>query len=144
MGNAKDPQINTVSLSGRIAYDVEAKEAHSGGRYAKGAMYFNRGFGEKKKSYKVPLKFGDKNADRAVEHLRKGILVYIEGSFVINEWEGKDGGKCKEPEINVYRFSTLEWPDDAPGTDKRRGAPSGAVDVPDDGMLPASSDDIPF
>lgn len=142
MGELKMPQINFVSLSGRLLRDPELKTGASGTPYLKTGIAVDDGFGDKKKTYFMDIAAFGKLAERLHPELSKGVPVFVRGRLTIDEWEAKDGtGKRQRVVILCDQLDRLTWPDEAeylaakPGT-----APTFSEPKPE----PDDECDLPF
>jgi single-strand DNA-binding protein len=164
MPELKFPQLNQITVSGRIVRDPELKTVGNDGiamiktvgndgiamiktvgndgiAMIKTCLAIDDGFGEKRKSYFVDFAAFGKTAEITHPHLRKGTPVIVTGRLTVEEWESKDGsGKRSKAVIIADRVHVLTWPDDGAGynhtTQTEKAPPVTAQDVPDD--------DIPF
>ena len=68
------------------------------------------------------------------EYLAKGSRVYIEGRLQTRKWEDSDGNTRFTTEIVAREMKMLG------GGDKKDGVPA----LPEDGLEPPMSDDVPF
>jgi single-strand DNA-binding protein len=92
-----------------------------------------------------------KKAEFAQQYLKKGSLIYLEGSIRSNEWNDKEGQKHTTFEIVASDFRFIGSKSDSPGGGARSAAPAGnyEADSPappaDDQSGPEVTDeDIPF
>lgn len=145
MPDLKFPQLNQITISGRLCRDPELKYV-SGGEMAmiKTSIAVDDGFGEKRKTYFVDFACFGKTADLVYPQLHKGVPVIITGRFTVEEWEAKDGsGKRSKAVIIADRVHVLVWGDDAQShnhtTTPEKAPPRGAQDAE---LIP--EDDIPF
>ena len=91
--------------------------------------------GEKAVEWHTVVCFG-KTGEFAAEYLKKGSMIFVEGTIRTNEWKDKDGNKRTSTEILANRLQKLSR-DDAPP--QRGPSPVGrSVDEVD------PNDDIPF
>jgi len=137
MPELKMPQINCISLSGRLLRDPELKYGANGTAYIKTGIAIDDGFGDKKKSYFLDIAAFGKLAERMHPELSKGVPVYLEGRLTIEEWEAKDGsGKRSRVVVMCNRLDRLTWPE------KQEYLEGAAKSTQDN--TPAPDDDIPF
>src|SRR5205807_3646586 len=87
----------------------------------------------------------DRLAEICNEYLRKGRLVYIEGSLQTREWDDQDGNKKKITEVRARDMVLLGSPQSeggGSGGQQRRAAPAAAGAAPEASTI--TDDDIPF
>lgn len=125
-----------VTLIGRISRDVEPAKAQ-------GAMAFSVAYdngkdknGEKISCFVDCITFG-KSAQNAKLYLKKGDLIYIDGSLSVTTYEGKDGIKRKGVSILVNMFRILSPRDDKKAFKQVKELPQVDVSAGDiDGEIP--------
>lgn len=105
----KMPQINFISLSGRLLRDPELKTGANGKTYIKTGVAVDRGYGDKRKTYFIDIAAFGPLAERMHPELSKGVPVHFEGCFTIDEWEGKDGGKRERVVVLCNTLIRLTW-----------------------------------
>lgn len=139
MPDLKMPEINSVSIAGRLTRDPELRYTNANKAFCKcgiaaGKRYRDANGDWKQKTAFVDFTLWEGAAEYLAEHAAKGDAVYIEGSLVQNEWEDKEGNKRSKVEINAQRIQTLAWPDK-----DREKAPNA-----EPAATPDKDDDIPF
>jgi single-strand DNA-binding protein len=87
--------INTITLEGRAGADAEMRYFDSGNSVTSFNMAFDEFYkGEKKTNWiKVVIFGGEKTAkfaEYAVQHIKKGSLVWVHGELKQEEWTDKD------------------------------------------------------
>lgn len=127
-----------VNLIGRVTRDAEPSKAQ--GATAFSVAYEN---GKDKQGEKIVcfvdcITFG-KQAQNALLYLKKGSLVYIDGSLSITSYEDKQGIKRKGVSIAVGMFRILSAKDSAKPAFKQTPKPQLDMPVSDD-----FSGEIPF
>lgn len=113
MSELKQPQINSVVLSGRTVHSAKMSKSTGGKSIAKFSIAVDRGFGEKKEVSFFDCVAFDKTAEFVERDCGSGhgVPVLVEGTIQQRRWEDKEGGKRSAVEIVVNRFSCLAWPD---------------------------------
>jgi single-strand DNA-binding protein len=127
--------LNKVQLIGHLGADPESRFTTSGNAVTN----FNLATNESWKSAEGEIKdktewhrvvmFG-KMAETAVEYMKKGQLVYVEGRLQTRSWEDKDNVKRYTTEVLCDNFTMLG----RKGEDGNTGTSSKEVD----------DDDLPF
>ncbi len=107
--------LNKVMLVGRLGRDPEERIFDKGGRIVNFSLatsdrYIDR-MGERQERtewHQVVIRF-NKLADQAMQLLRKGMLVYVEGEIRYREYVPKEGGdRRRVTEIFCQRFIIME------------------------------------
>ncbi|MHB8998278.1 MAG: single-stranded DNA-binding protein [Thermoanaerobaculia bacterium] len=144
--------INKVILVGRLGKDPEMKSTPSGLSIAKFSLATDEKFtdksGEKQErtEWHNIVVFG-KLEDHCGQYLRKGKLVYIEGSIRTDSWDDKESGQKKyRTEIIAQTMQMLGSKSDEGGggggsyaSSSRSSSSSTASSVND-----ADDEDVPF
>jgi len=102
--------VNRVILIGRLGADVAIDRTNVGATpIARGSLACSESYQDKKtREWKeivdwVQLRFYDRLAEKAVEKLKKGVEVYIEGK--IKTWKFERGGKTEyATAVKVEKF----------------------------------------
>jgi single-strand DNA-binding protein len=150
--------VNRVILVGRLGRDPETRYTAGGQAVCHFTMatdetYKDRAGERQKRTEWHRITVWGKQADIAQKYLKKGSLIYVEGSIRSSEWTDKEGQKRTNIEINANTFRMLGSRSDSAGGGASRGAPGGAdfdsgssMSHPaDDQAGPEVSDeDIPF
>jgi len=113
--------MNKVLLVGRLGADPEEKVTLNGKRLAKFPLAIHRwqkndapsdtknqsdgGFTEKTEWHRIVC--WGKSADRALEHVRKGQAVFVEGQLRKKEFKGKDDTLKSVYEVHVNDLRIL-------------------------------------
>lgn len=125
--------VNKVILIGNVGHNPEMRYGHEGSAVAKFSMATSEYYkGETHTEWHNITAFG-KTAEIVAERIKKGMMVYVEGSIKTNEWTGKDGQPRKDKYIQAMTVRSLERKQ----TDKEG-------DAPDDIQDQITDDDIPF
>lgn len=110
MPNLKQPQINSLIISGRIMRDPEVKFVGQDDKaVCNTAIATDSGWGDKKKPIYLDCTFWGKSAEIVAE-LKKGSPVVLEGRIHMDEWEDKKtGAKRSKIAMTVNRIHGLAW-----------------------------------
>jgi single-strand DNA-binding protein len=103
--------VNKVILVGRLGRDPETRYTSGGQAVANFSLATNESYkdrnGERQErtEWHRIVAWG-KKAEFAQQYLKKGSLIYIEGSIRSSEWQDKEGQKRTKTEIiaNDFRF----------------------------------------
>ena len=141
--------VNKVILVGRLGKDPEMKSTPSGMSIAQFSIATDEKFtdrsGEKQErtEWHNIVAF-NKLAEICGQYLRKGKLVYIEGSIRTNSWEDKDSGQKKyRTEIIANQMQML----DRKGDDEGSGGGYSSASRSSSGTASATMEDdeeVPF
>tara|TARA_A100001388_G_C28748556_1_gene490884 strand:- start:149 stop:520 length:372 start_codon:yes stop_codon:yes gene_type:complete len=122
-------EINTISLVGRAGREPDVRYFESGSTVANFTLAVNRlGKGDEPDWFN--LEIWGKQAQIAVDYVKKGSLVGVTGSFKIDSWKDKNTGEDRfKPVVRVDRLNLLSSRKDT-----------------DNGNFPnnKNSEDIPF
>lgn len=145
--------VNKVIVVGRLGRDPEVKSTPSGMTLAKFSVATDEKFTDRsgqrqeRTEWHNIVVFG-KLADICGQYLRKGKLVYIEGSLRTDSWEDKESGKkMYRTEIigSEMRMLGPRGEDEAgSGGGYPQSAPRAAVREQSDYNSGPEDDDIPF
>jgi len=97
--------LPTIHATGNLTGDPELRFTQAGKAVASVNLATNRsrktdaGWETTHTTY-LTIKLWEQDAETAAEHLRKGDRVVVSGELLIEEWEGKDGGKRQTPTID--------------------------------------------
>ena len=146
--------VNKVILIGRLGRDPEMKYTGSGTPFCRFSIATDEGWTDKTSGEKQErtewhnIVVWNRLAEICNEYLRKGRLVYIEGSLQTREWDDQEGNKRKTTEIVARDMVLLGSPqgEGAPGGAQRRAAApaGGGMTGSDGGTGTITDDDIPF
>jgi len=140
--------VNKVILVGRLGKDPEVKSTPSGATVAKFSIATDEKFTDKSGERQERTEWHNivawnKLAEICGQYLRKGKLVYIEGSLRTDSWDDKESGQKRyRTEIIAQNMQMLDRKGDDEGgsssySGSRRNSESSATTVADD-------DDVPF
>lgn len=108
------PSLNKVFLIGRLTRDPELRYTPSGTAVATFGLAVNREYltkGEKKEdTCFLTLVVWGKQAEICAEYLKKGNLIFVEGSLQYRSWETDDKEKRSVIEVRAERIQFLEKP----------------------------------
>jgi single-strand DNA-binding protein len=108
------PYLNKVFLIGRLTRDPELRYTPTGTAVTTFGLAVNREYltkGEKKEeTCYLNLVVWGKQAEICAEYLRKGNLIFVEGSLQYRSWETDEKEKRSVIEVRVDRFQFLEKP----------------------------------
>ncbi len=116
MADLRQPQINLLIISGRMAGDPEVKtiprrqsEDREPMIVCNVSIATDDGWGDKKKPIFLDCTFWGKSAEFAGK-LKKGSPVVLEGRIRMDEWEDKNtGAKRSKIGMTVSRVHALAW-----------------------------------
>lgn len=113
--------INKVILVGRVGADPEVRMMGESGvktarvRLATSESYTNKNTNERKELTEWHnVTFWRNLADVADKYVRKGSLLYVEGSIHYRKWQGKDGQEHFMTDITATTMQMLNKVEDAP------------------------------
>jgi len=139
--------INKVILVGRLGKDPEIKSTPGGQTVAKFTIATDEKFTDKSGEKQERTEWHNivawaRLAEICGQYLRKGMLVYIEGSIRTDSWEDKESGQKRyRTEINAREMKMLERKrdsDEGGGGGYRRPAAASA------GAPSEEEDEVPF
>lgn len=141
MSNYRDPQLNVLQMSGRLARDAELKYSQAGKPIVKGAFAHQAGWGDTKRTEFFNFTWFGALAEKMVDRLKKGRAIIISGRLDMERWDGRDGEAKEKPVIIATNIFLNDWPDDdAP----QRPPQSDHNESKSNGYQPQPDDDIPF
>lgn len=158
MSNLRVPDLNQVTIAGRLTRDPELKYITSGRAVCTlsiaNTRYYKGKDGDRKEDTTfVNVTLWDKQAEWVGERIKKGRPVLVEGRLKSDSWEDKSSGqKRTKIEIIGHRLTPLDWEDDGRGSAGRGaggGYDSGRAAQSSRPSLrpieePIAEDDIPF
>ena len=95
-------------FTGRLGQDGEVKSTPSGQTYCRMSIAIDMGKdhdGEKREAMWIRATLWGKRAESLAPHIRKGAMVSVCGDIDLNSWDGRDGEKHTEIQVNVQSFS---------------------------------------
>lgn len=151
--------VNKVILVGRLGADPELRYTGSGTavvnfRLATTESYKDANGEWQEKTEWHSLVVWSKLADRVNEYIRKGSLVYIEGSLQTRSWDDRDGNTRYTTEVKVREIQLLESKGNGDGSQsetaskpkatKKGGGKKQPVTPVEDDYSFEPDDDLPF
>lgn len=126
MSELKLPEINRVTLSGRLTRDPEKRYASDGTPVCSFALAFHRRYRTREGSWEeqtgfVAVMSYQRLAEVCAQYLRTGSPVLVEGRLQMREWANARGEKRQSLELRAESVHFLEK------------APAGTGDMPDAG-----------
>jgi len=143
MSDLKMPDLNSISIIGRLTRDPELRYIQSGAAICKLSLAVSRKYktksGEQKEdTFFVNVEVWNKAGEWIGANATKGRPVMVEGALKGNEWDDKaTGQKRSSLEIRAHRVQILDW-DDRAGSQKRE------TQRPATAQEPTPDDNIPF
>ena len=106
--------INKVILIGHVGSSPEIRYTPTGAAISSFSIATNEVWlnADKEKQERVEwhsLIAWNKLAEFSKEYIKKGQLIYIEGSLHTNSWRDKEGNSRKKIEIICSTITPLEW-----------------------------------
>ena len=153
MSDLRVPDLNKVTLAGRLTRDPELKYTGSGVAFCKLGLAVSRFYrtkdGERKEETMfINVSVWDKAAEYIGERVRKGRPLLVEGRLVSNEGEDKATGQKRSTiEVRAERVQQLDWDEGQGGGGGRPaggGASSSSRPQPRVIEEPIPDDDVPF
>ena len=111
--------VNKVILIGRLGKDPEVKYLPSGGAVTNFSIATSESWKDKNSGQRQErtewhsIVIFNKLAEIAGEYLRKGSMVYIEGSLRTRKWQAQDGSDRYSTEIVASVMQMLDGKSDA-------------------------------
>lgn len=91
--------MNTVSIMGRVANDIELKKTSSGKSVTNVTVAVDRGWKDDKHTDFFEVVAWNGTAEFLSKYFTKGQMIAITGSLQTRQWEDKEGNKRKSTEI---------------------------------------------
>ena len=137
MADFKMPNMNTVSVIGRLCRDGELKDVGST-NLLKMTVVVSKKYKTKNGEQREDTAFIDvtlwgQSAEWLAEYAVIGAPVLVEGSLKQENWEDSDGNKQSKLIINAQRVQTLSWDDTSPKkaeSDGQEDDPIGEPEIP--------------
>ena len=99
--------MNSANLVGRLCNDVDLRYTPSEMAVAKFNIAVDDGYGEKKKTYFIPITVFGKQAENCEKFVSKGNRIGVTGKIVTGSYE-KDGRKVYTTDVVADRVEFLE------------------------------------
>ena len=141
--------INKVILVGRLGKDPEIRSTPGGQTVAKFTLATDERFTDKSGEKQERTEWHNivawaRLAEICGQYLRKGSLVYIEGSIRTDSWEDKESGQKRyRTEIIAREMKMLDRKRDS-GSDEGGGYGSRRPAAATAGGPPEDDDEVPF
>lgn len=137
------PNLNQVTISGRLTRDVELRQISSGAKVVNLPIAFSRSYKDSNGEFQeitsyLDVKVWSNRAEDCAKYLHKGSPILVEGYLQTRTYENKEGQSVKAVEIVANRVHFLEWNRRDEGGEERRSPEhqEPANDITDD--------DVPF
>ncbi len=162
MADLRMPEINRVSLAGRLTGDPELRYIPSGMavcklRLAVSNHYKTKSGEAREDTIFVNVTVWGASGEWCGEHMKKGAPVLVDGRLKSNEWEDKSTGQKRTAiEVTADRVQSLAWEDrggqggggggQQGGGQQGGGDYGGYSDAPKPRPIeePITEDDMPF
>lgn len=99
--------MNSANIIGRVCNDVELRYTPSQMAVVKLNVAVDDGYGEKKKTYFIPVTVFGKQAENCEKFVSKGKKIAVTGKIVTGSYE-KDGRKVYTTDVVADRVEFLE------------------------------------
>lgn len=147
--------LNKVMLIGRLGKDPEERTLESGTVMAKFSLATNEVFKNRDGNKTEHTEWHNvvvwrRQAEVAVQYLKTGSLIYLEGRIRTRSWDDADGNKKYMTEIHADNFQMLDKKDDHTGGGYSSGSSSDSPGTSQPSNVPEPSpdnegeDDLPF
>lgn len=142
--------VNKVILVGRLGKDPEVKSTPSGATVAKFSLATDEKFTDKSGERQERTEWHNvvawnKLAEICGQYLRKGKLVYIEGSLRTDSWDDKESGQKKyRTEVIAQNMQMLDRKGDDEGSGGSSYAGSRGSNAASATRVADDDDDVPF
>ncbi len=142
-GDLRFPNLNSVTISGRLTRDVELRYTANGTPIASLPIAFNRFYRDDsgeghEETYFIDVVVWSKRAEQCAEQLHKGSPILVEGYLQTRSWVDKNNQNRKMVEIVANKIHQLEW---SGSSRPSQGAPASNNDMPQSDV---TDDDVPF
>ena len=129
MSELKVPEINRLTLAGRLTRDPDRRYASDGSAVTRFDIAFHRRFRTRTGQVGESTGFVTVNtyqrlAEVCGEYLKKGSPVLIEGRIQIREWQTPQGENRNRLEIQAEMVHFLERRPEAPGAEGGSAEPA--------------------
>ena len=102
--------MNSVNLIGRVCNEVDLRYTPSEKAVAKFNIAVDDGYGDKKKTYFIPITVFGRQAENCEKFVSKGNRIGVTGKIVTGSYE-KDGRKIYTIDVIADRVEFLERED---------------------------------
>ena len=112
MSDLKMPQLNSLTIVGRLVHTPKFRKTDSGTTIASLSIAVDKGFGDKKQSSFFDCVAFNKTAELIEKYMAaSSVPVIIEGQIQQRKWDDKEGNKREKVEIVIDRIQRLDWAD---------------------------------
>lgn len=117
MSDLRMPDLNRVSLAGRLTRDPELQYIQSGTALCKLGLAVSKKFKTKSGETREDTVFINitawgPTAEYCNEYMKKGAPVMVEGRLTMSEWEDKNTGQKRTAiEVTAERIQNMVWED---------------------------------
>ena len=139
--------LNLVQIIGRLGRDPELRYTHTGSpvaslNIATDESYVDRDGNKVERTEWHRVLVFQRQAENCANYLRKGSLVYVEGSLQTRKWQDQNGQDRYTTEIKAQRVQFLDRREDGQG-ERREGQRGGRQEQRSQNDE-CPSDDVPF
>lgn len=148
MSDLRVPDLNHITIAGRLTRDPELKYTNAGKPVCKLSIANSRYYKDRDGQRTEETTFVDVTAwgpmaEWIGQRLTKGRPVIVEGRLRMQEWEDRaTGQKRSKLDIDASRVTPLDWDDDKGGGARAGTRPQSNTSRGNDEPIP--EDDIPF
>lgn len=135
--------MNTVTLTGRAARDVDLRVTPNGNSVANGTIAVQRRFKNAQGDYDADfIRFvaWKKTGELMAEYIHQGDQFGISGELQQRKWEDQNGNKRETVEVNVNQFDFPPRPKGQQNSNQQDDDPFAKNGKP----IEISDDDLPF
>lgn len=105
--------INKVTLIGNVGRDAEVRRLENGTAVGSFSLATSESYKDKNGEWQTQTEWHNiivwrELAERAEKHIKKGMLVYIEGKITTRKYNDKDGNERNTTEIVANSIRSLE------------------------------------
>lgn len=148
MGDVRIPDLNEVTVAGRLGRDPELRYTTSGMPYCKFSVCHTRKFKKgddwKEETCWLDVTCWKELAERVGAKIKKGEPVLVQGTLRQEKWTDKDGHERSKIAVLGTRVQPLEWPDKDGQGSQQRGGQARPASAPGDAGDDVPEEDIPF
>ncbi len=130
------PDLNRVQLMGRLTFDPELRRIPNGTAVTELRMAVNRSWqgrdGDRREEVLyIDVTTWDRQAETCCQILRKGSLIFVEGSLKMDQWEDKTtGDKRSKIRVQADRVQSRDSRRDGGGGPGQGGGADEEYDAP--------------
>lgn len=116
MSNLRMPDLNQITIAGRLTRDAEVRSTEGGMSVASLSIANSRKYKGRDGNTKEDTAFVDVTVwGKPAEwcgSMKKGLPVIIMGRLTMSSWKGKDGTTHNRLQITADSVQSLEWTED--------------------------------